>query len=86
MGKDFHPIYHYRIFSHAIKRIYVNRADYEKASQLISGYIPYKETNKQVEDDVYNPKLEKFGNILLIIFVGIPILLCILGLIIRAID
>ena len=76
----------YNSYFYAIKKIYVNKADYEKASKLISGYISYKDTNKQIEDDVYTPKLKRVGNILLIIFIGIPVLLCILGLILKSID
>lgn len=84
--KAFYPTFNYNSFFYAIKKIYVNKADYEKASKLISGYISYKDTNKQIEDDVYTPKLKRVGNILLIIFIGIPVLLCILGLILKTID
>ena len=84
--KGLYPTFHYRSYSYAIKKIYVNKTDYEKASKLIANYVPYKDTNKQLEDDIYTPKLRKFENILLFIFVGIPLIFCILGLIIRAID
>ena len=83
--KGFYPIFGYKSYSYRIKKIFVNKADYEKASSLISGYVSYKDTNEQLEDDVYTPKLKKFENILLFIFIGIPVLLCILALILQAI-
>ena len=84
--KGFYPTFNYKSYSYAIKKIYVNKADYEKASKLISSYISYKDTDTQIKDDVYTPRLKKFENILLIIFIGIPTLLCILGLIINSIG
>lgn len=83
--KGFYPTFGYKSYSYGIKKIFVNKADYEKASSLISGYVSYKDTNERLEDDVYTPKLKKFENILLIIFIGIPLLFCILALIVQAI-
>lgn len=84
--KGVYPTFLWKSYNYSIKKIYVSSEDYNKASKLISGYVSYKDTNKQIDDDVYTLKIKKFENIILGIFIGIPVLLCVLGLIIQLIK
>ena len=70
--RRFNPIFYFKTYHYTTTKIYVSNEDYEKASKLILGYVPYKNTNNQIKDDVYTPKVNKFRKYSIIYFYRNP--------------